>query len=224
MADTTPSITASRRAILAGGLALPAFALALATPATAARGISRDLSLLIEAHANATAAADRFYAEVFIPADEAHDLALAAHRARIDAVPHIYEMGGLMNNGKPYVFTSEDGRSSRAMADAMVKDDLLAQGDPDRTATIAAGRRFIEADDKRNAVIAALGSPPEPTVSEDGIYDAVNAAFRLTARFPVTTIADLHAKLQWLQDNDGMGGDDLLPIITADVARIVGEA
>ncbi|MEG3086073.1 hypothetical protein [Sphingomonas sp. PB4P5] len=221
----------SRRAVMGAALAGPAVLAGIAIPAAAAaKAISPGLAALIEAHRQANATLDRWYAEVFNPAVDAHTAATMAHRAKVAAIPHIVER--TVDQGGRVLVLHSKHRDHRAIADGYVAtESRFAKVDCIRgkhwDEAVAACGRFIAADDERNAKIAALGDEPRDRVStevENAAYAPVLAAGKKIAQFHATTAADLQAKLAWIDSDDGMDGEELLPLVIADVARIVGEA
>jgi alpha-D-ribose 1-methylphosphonate 5-triphosphate synthase subunit PhnG len=229
MAYPTHSTTASRRAILGAFLAAPA-AFTVGTAAAAITSISPELAGLIEAHRQADAALNRWYAEVFNPAVEKHTAEHYAHKAKTDAVPHAIESGGMNLGGNSVTFSSEaHAITGRRSAEIYIQlDNEQPNRGLDWDMTRDAAHRFIAADDARKAALAALGDAPLCPMTrevEDQACAPVYEAGKRISAFPARTLADLQAKLAWIDGDHGMDGEDLLPLMIADVARIIsGEA
>lgn len=194
-------------------------AVATAAPALPSPG----LAALFEQHRLADQVLDHFYKHEHEPAMQALRKAEDHYRAALEAIPHIEEQSGRSVAGPPVTFSSRR-EFSRRQAERLVDHDTAPGNDTDYNATVEAARRFVAADDLRNATIASLG--PEPT--EDPAWDEREKAYYapyLAAReaihaFPVETLADLKAKLDWIERDNGMDGEDLLPLVIADVARL----
>lgn len=57
---------------------------------------------------------------------------------------------------------------------------------------------------------------------EDELWVPIRAARSAVHNFPVASLVDLAAKLDFIEQDSGLDGDDLLPLVMADVARLSG--
>lgn len=199
----------------------------LASRADAANAPSPQLLSLIKRHQEADAALDHFYSTEFNPIVEAHWEAVRQHRAAISNVPHVEESGGQAIGGAPVTFSSSKGYS-RSQAEAYIDcDQQEPNRSPDWNETIAAARRYIRAEDQRNATIRQLGPEPASDPSLDArecaAGEPVRSAREAIYAFECQNTADLLAKLTFIAANDGMDGDDLLPLVITDATRLVGK-
>jgi hypothetical protein len=218
----------NRRIMLAAIAAAPLAACG-ATPAFASAtsaAISPALADLIARHAAADAALEHFYATVFNPAVDAHRAAVDEHRAAVDAVPYVEELGGCSVGGGPVIFSSRKGHSRKTAEHYIACDQDQPNRGGDWNKMIDAARRFIRADDSRKQAVRDLGEEPvlDPSVEarERAAYAPFLAARAAIHSFACNSLADLRAKLAWIESGDGMDGEDLLPIVIADVQRLIG--
>jgi hypothetical protein len=212
--------TTTRRALLAGA---PAIALAglLTAPASAlatATRVSPDLDAAIRAHAAARAAAITFRSEVFGPIED-------AHFALRDTVPHVTTLNGFTNvSGEVRHLTTSDTATVHMSRSVLRDFDAGTHFQSQRdTSYISTLRELVEAADARNAAIAGANHKLE--------YDAADARLQelegydlevigQVVRVPAASIADLLAKVEFMQAEDGWEIRESVDHIVADVRRL----
>jgi hypothetical protein len=205
----------TRRAIF-GTIALGAVAIAAnVTPVAAvtrsyAETVSPELSALIAAYDAANAKADTYYQTVYIPARERMTTLQAG-------VPHYEFVGGPSVVGNPINYSTAD-RKVLAMSKAISKNDAFAGTD-----MRADSRRLIAASLRRDRRLAAIRR--ESGIAEagnqcDALGDACANACLYVCDFPVSTIADLNAKMAFVMRTGAYDTEGTVQTLAADIARL----
>ena len=211
-------ITTTRRSLLcistvAAAAATTPFAAAFPTTIAPVGNVSPALLDLIASVAAINADNDRFYADVLNPAvDRASEL-----RA---AIPHVTISPPKGWSGDP-LFWSTDHRDGAAMAKALVAHEPRTSIRSD----VVCARKLIAAIHRRDRAGKRIDRATGLAAAKDwetDLYIPYNHAQAAVYAFPVSSMADLQAKLAFIDSDDGMDGEDLLPLVIRDVARLSG--
>ncbi|MCB4861114.1 hypothetical protein K7W03_16100 [Sphingobium sp. PNB] len=212
-------VTTSRRDVMRALAIVPA---AIAAPAVAnaatftSGGVSSGMSQAIAAYHNAVATENAWGERVY-------DVAWKACKAEQEAIPHLTTKARV-DLTAPGVLTqlSTDNPlhlSAIRMHKSLTQDGARLGGDPER-----AFDEFLEKLEQREAEkqrIAQRHNMDALSAEQNRLEQASYAAMRAAEEFPVTTVADLIAKIQFSQETDGqIDHDDML----ADLRRIAGRA
>ena len=198
-------------------------AAALASTSGRVSDVAPELSALIADYWATDAVIDRFYDEVFNPACE-------RQHERYNAVPHVVQ---------PITPMGEDTREREwstaiqldvACVAGIVKlsrgPALLSQG-PGNIRRCEA-RSFWAAHLRRERALERIKNDPEIVAArseEDRLWAPQRVREAAIEQYPVSTLADLRAKIDFMHRRDAELRADLLPLLAADVARIIeGEA
>lgn len=215
---TTAAAYAAGASIVTGGIAI----------ASQAKGaaLSPGLAALIDDHRRATERFEHTTRAVINPAFEKRAEAKKEHQRRVDAIPHAEETGGTSWGGKPITLTSRNSGNRRTAEVYLELDAADPNRGTDWNDMIEGARRFIKADDARQEAVGAIGEPPTfddlHTLEQEALAP-VHAARRAVIYFPCAALVDLRTKLAWIESDEGMDGEDLLPLVMADVERIVAQ-
>ena len=212
--DVSNMPSTTRRAIF-GTIALGAVAVATnVTPVAAvtrsyAETVSPELSALIAAYDAANIRADTHYQTVYTPARER----MTALQA---VVPHYDFVGGLSVSGKPINYSTAD-RAVVAMSKSIANNDALSGElrSDSRRLTAASLRR-----ERRLAAIRRESGIEDASNQCDAHDDACADACNNVCAFPVTTIADLNAKMAFIIRVDGWDTEGTAQTLAADIARL----
>jgi hypothetical protein len=213
-AASTAIAYASGAAIVSGGMAMATSAKGQ-TVAAASAQISPGLAALIAEWQRHDRVLDRFYATTFNPA-------CAREREGLAAIPHVTIPPWKGWIGEPG-FWSTDNRASVAIA----RDLVASQPRTSKRSDVIRARKLIAAVHRRERAIrqVARTSGMDAADKQEAALEAARNRIRSAIHtFPVATLADFRAKLAWIEGDDGMDGDDLLPLVIADTRRLAGEA
>lgn len=212
--DVSNMSSTTRRAIF-GTIALGAAAVATnVTPVAAvtrsyAETVSPELSALIAAYDAANVKADTYYQTVYTPARER----MTALQA---VVPHYEFVGGVSVSGKPIIYSTAD-RAVVAMSKSIANNDALGgelRADSRRlTAASLRRERRLDAIRRQNGIAEASNQC-------DAHGDACADVCNNVCAFPVTTIADLDAKMAFIMRVDAMSTEGTAQALAADIARL----
>ncbi|WP_066781272.1 hypothetical protein [Sphingomonas sp. CCH5-D11] len=172
--------------------------------------VSPELLALIGKFDATNAEIDRFYAEVFNPAIERANSMRAA-------IPHVTIPSA---HPKSAGLWSTDNPAGLRLARRLV--DAEGRGASD---DVQCARKLLAAQHRRNRAekrIDVITGARAAAEQEDELYVPYREARSAVHAFPVRTLADLQAKLAFIERDDGMDGEDLLPLMIADVARLAG--
>jgi len=207
----------TRRGLLCIGTAAATMAvpLMIAPAAVAATpdAVSPALFDLISQFDAVHAKINRFYDNVFNPAVERSNTMRAS-------IPHV-TIPPSPNWRDDQLFWSTDNRVGVAMAKSLVKHEPRTS----RRSDVVCARKLIAAihrRDREGKRIDKITGLDAANKREVGIYDPFTKAEAAIYAFPVASMADLKAKLAFIERDDGMDGDDLLPLVIRDVARLSG--
>jgi hypothetical protein len=199
----------NRRNIIGGAAALPAIVIApcgiaKAAPATVSPGLA---ALLAKAAQTAAEAAD-YDQRVYLPT-------LKAVTTVIDRIPHT----AVTIDGKAgYFSTANDG--AMKLASRLVEEDVER-----RLPDSAALRKLVAADKLRDRTLRQIQTRHGLAAAgdrSDKLSEACSAAENAIAEYPVSTAADLAAKLTFMVERRMGDGMDWLEELHADARRIAG--
>lgn len=207
----------TRRGLLRIGTAAATMAIPLmiapAAEAVTLDAVSPALLELIRRFDAVHAEIDRFYVDVFNPAvDRSTALRSSIPHVTIPPGPHWQQDAG---------FWSTDNRVGVAMAKSLVKHEPRTS----RRSDVVCARKLVAAlhrRDREGKRIDKITGLDAANRQEVGIYDPFTKAEAAIYAFPVASLADLRAKLAFIERDDGMDGEDLLPLVIRDVARLSG--
>lgn len=207
----------TRRNLLAGIAAAP-LAACSAAPAVAAPAparISPSMTAAIARHHAATAALDRFYRD-------AHNPAVDLEYARRAAIPHVEMDGSLAGDGSRVWSTAD--RMDVAEAHGIASIAARHQSSkPQWTDKRRRARSFYAAYLRRERAMARIRRDCGLDTlerREEALGEALTASRRAILAHPIASLADLSAKLDFIANDDGIDGDDLLAIMERDVAAL----
>lgn len=185
----------------------------------AAGGISPELARLIADHDQKREASNRYEEEIYEP---------ARHRVQAarEAVPHI-EVKGVDNyDGGPQVWSTEQThRVKHAKWAVRQRVEFWGPGGEAGLAAHKAQRRLVAASLWRQRAIDRINNDPAwSAIYDEGErldnlwYDSITPVLH----FPVASLADLGAKLDFAAKHQHFHRDDLQDMIRADVLRLQG--
>lgn len=206
-------------ALAYGGGAAAAGGLALAREAKGATpsNVSPALAAMLRRYEAHEAEISRFYASTFNPAVE-------RQRAMIAAIPHVAIDGSLEADGRTIWSTANRMDVAQAKGIAHICGELHSQSAKWQSKRRRA-RSLYAAHLRRERAIARtdkLSGAEAAGRQEDAFYAVRRPLKGAIINFPVASLADLQAKLAFIEADEGMDGDDLLPIVIADVRRLAG--
>lgn len=190
--------------------------LGLAAPSVAAgtgSSISPALTELIAEFDAVNATIDRFYAEVFNPAVD-RSKALRA------AIPHVTIPPSPNWRGDPTFWST-----SHSEGVAIAKRLVALEPRTSKRSDVVCARKLVAAVHRRDRAakeadrISGVTSASE---REEALYVPYRRVKASIHAFQVRSLADLQAKLAFIERDDGMDGEDLLPLVIADLARLSG--
>lgn len=207
-------------AAYAAGAAIVTGAAALASEAKGATpGVSPELSRLIADHKEADDRINQFYRTTYNPA-------IDRHRAMTDAIPHVEREVPALSPAAPPLRWSTADPHTIGHPKSIALHPLEGQSQsPAWQARRREARSFYAAVLRRQRALAKAGRDSGAhavAVREDELWVPIAEARLAIHNYPVASIADLAAKLAFIEDDNGMDGDDLLPLVMADVARLSG--
>lgn len=202
--------TATGVSVAVLGLAAPSLA------AGASPSVSPALTSLMAEFEAVNATIDRFYAEVFNPAVD-RSKALRA------AIPHVTIPPSPNWRGDP-TFWSTDHPEGVAMGKRLVALEPRTS----KRSDVVCARKLVAAMRRRDRAAKQADQTSGVTAAserEEALYVPYRRLKASIHAFPVRSLADLQAKLAFIERDDGMDGEDLLPLVIADLARLsAGEA
>jgi hypothetical protein len=209
---TSAAAYAAGAAIVTGGIALASEAKS-ATP-----GVSPALLKAIADFERHDAALDRFYRDTFNPAIDRHNAATLA-------IPHVRMVGPPIGAGHELILDSNDPHKVGFARNIARQPAKLASQEPQWQARRKLCRSFTAAVQRRNRTLARIDRDTGCIAADEQetrFYDERKSIKLEVLNFPVASLADLAAKLAFIERDEGMDGDDLLPLVMADVARLSG--
>ena len=209
---TSAGAYAAGAAIVTGGIALAGEAKG------ATLGVSPALLKAIADFERHDAALDRFYRETFNPAIERHNAATLA-------LPHVRMVGPALGVGPDLVLDSSDPHKVAYARGVAKQPATRASQEPHWQARRKLCRSFTAAVERRNRKLVRLDRDTGRIAADEQetrFYDERKPIKLAVLNFPVASLADLAAKLAFIERDEGMDGDDLLPLVMADVARLSG--
>lgn len=213
MTDT--NIALSRRAVTGALFALPAIAAPAAAAAIEPNGISPGLAAALAAYREADAVEDHYNRTIYEPA-------AAALRKEVEAIPH-YTTKGTFGGYATFHHLSTADRGLVSMARKILED--AADRHRDR-GFFDVCEELIAADDQREAERQRLRAVYNIGPLEDESERLADIRFQAEVaveKYPVRSIPDLVAKLEFIRETQGeedaeVGFKDML----ADLHRIAG--
>lgn len=205
--DTTSTTT--RRGLFAtAGLASIAIAVPVAAlPARpSSKGVSAELAALITAHDSIAADCQAFSDNVSAPT-------LEAAEAQANALPDVQ----MTINEMTFWASNRRHQALAAAILAGARDTRDAYHQPYRSYLAAAKRR-----DRATKRVHRVSGADAANDRQDAMYTMCANAQSAVAAHPVTTVADLHAKLAFMVKHDMGDGMDWTEELFADAARIAG--
>jgi hypothetical protein len=221
---TSVAAYAAGAAIVAGGVAVAGEA------RSEAPSVSPALTRLIAQHARADAAIDRWYEATWNPA-------MAARRAADDAIKQRYAVEVTVPRADslpevargPFTFSTANSYDvARCRGIVSIPAHKQNQGE-DWQAVYRAARKImaaVKSEERARASLERRYASLRLKEREDERWKPVMAASDAIKAFPVASLADMSAKLDFLERQGVRDGeaDDLFDIVRADVARLSGEA
>lgn len=201
-------------AIVTGGMALATNAKGETLASVPAVQVSSALVALIAEWQREDAKLDHFYATVFNPAVD-------RERVGYDAIPHVTIEPDRRWMGHPR-FWSTDHTSGVAMARNLVANEPRTS----KRSDVICARKLVAALHRRERAIKANArvSGMDAADAQEAVHCVVRDRIRKAIHtFPVAGLADFRAKLAWIESDDGIDGDELLPLVIADARRLAGE-
>jgi hypothetical protein len=201
----------NRRSLLGGALALPAVSIAM--PARARGGISPELSALIATADEASAASDLHYETVWEPLDQ-------RVQAAIEALPHTTVDAGLSMGGGRVIWSTAKPAS---VATTRTIVAMAREGKDMASAGLVQARFVTAAHLRRERASARIrrDNGVQAAIERDNELSDLSADAQCeVARFPVSTSADLAAKLAFMIERQLGNGMDWLEELHADARRI----
>lgn len=202
-------------AAVAGGLAIAGEAKG-AMP----QRVSPALDALLRRYAAHDAELSRFYASTFNPAVD-------RQRAMIAALPHTEVDGSVQNDGRLIWSTANRLDVAQAKGIARIPNAMQSQeaGWQDKRRR---ARSLYAAHLRRERAVARTGqlSGIDAASKQEASFYAVRRPLKgEIINFPAVSLQDLQAKLAFIERDEGMDGEDLLPLVMDDVRRLSsGEA
>jgi len=215
--ETTRRALFGAAGLVAVAAAVPVMANTAHLSASAAQVSPKLLALLAE-HKAADATIDRFYAAVFNPAVDRE----TAMRA---AIPHIARETAALSPSSHTIYWNTGDRHSIAHAAGIAKASKARSNQSEAWQQRRSdARSFYAAHLRRERALARVARDSGMDAAEAGeseLYAPIKAARHAIYNYPVASLADVAAKLAFIESDNGMDGDDLLPLVIADVAQLV---
>ena len=211
-------VTTSRRNVMRALAIVPAV---IAAPAVASAaigrttGISPAMAKAIAGYHNAVATQNEWETQVYLPTWKACEAAVAA-------IPHLTTQQGFETNaGFRTTHLSTDKAADVAVANIFSKIPVNQRYDDDQDRACAELLEKLEWRKAEEARIHKAHNMDALDEEQDRLEQLSYRAMSAVEDFPVATLADLNAKVQFIGETEGRIEPDAL---LADLRRIAGES